>query len=228
MKVRKISISAKIFICVLALLVVSDAVIGATIYNRSKNALIQQIKDNVMNVARCVAASVPGELFDGIEPGDEEGDADFEAIHDVLSIFLDNAGVEYVYTVRKTADGGAEFLVDSDPDEPGLPGDEFEGDDYEMGEAYKGITIATSEPYTDEWGTHFSAYSPIYSDGKIVALAVIDISADWVNRQTSGLLKLIILVCAVALAVGVGIIIIIRFAISCINKIRKSIKLFDK
>ena len=211
MKVRKISITARILIAVLALLVVSDAAIGATIYNRSKNALIEQIKSNAMNITRCVAASVPGELLDGIEPGDEEGDADFETVHATLSVFLENAGVEYVYIVRENSSGSAEFVVDSDPEEPGLPGDEFEGDAYEMSEAYKGNTIATSEPYTDEWGTHFSAYSPIYSDGRITGLAVIDISADWVSEQTSGLLKLIILVCVLAIIVGAVIIIVIGF-----------------
>lgn len=154
---------------------------------------------------------MPGELFDGIEPGDEEGDPDYLTIHEKLSLFLDNADVEYVYTVRRRGDGTAEFIVDSDPEEPGLPGDDFEGDEYEMTEAYRGVSIATSEPYTDEWGTHFSAYSPIYSDGKVVALAVIDLSADWVSGQTSGLLKLIILVCVLAIIVGAVIIIVIGF-----------------
>lgn len=152
---------------------------------------------------------MPGELFDGIEPGDEEGDPDYLTIHEKLSLFLDNADVEYVYTVRRRGDGTAEFIVDSDPEEPGLPGDDFEGDEYEMTEAYRGVSIATSEPYTDEWGTHFSAYSPIYSDGKVVALAVIDLSADWVGEQTASLLRLIILVCLLAILVGVAIIIVI-------------------
>ena len=210
MKVRKISISAKIFIFVLALLIISDVVIGATIYNRAKKALVEQIKENAMNITRCVAASVSGELLPGIEPGDEEGSEAYDKVHEELTLFLENAGVEYVYTVRQKADGGAEFIVDSDPEEPGLPGDEFESDEYEMSMAYKGETVVTAEPYTDEWGTHLSAYSPIYSEGVVVALAVVDLSVDWVNAQTGGLLKLIIGVCAAALIVGVGIVFVIR------------------
>ena len=211
MRVRKLSINVKIFIFVLALLFVSDCAIGGIIYNRAKNLLVDQIKENAMNITKCVAASVPGDLFPDITVGDEEGSDSFDAIHEKLSLFLENAGVEYVYTVRYRDDGTSEFVVDSDPEEPGLPGDDFEGDEYEMNEAYKGITIATSEPYTDEWGTHLSAYSPIYSNGEVVALAVVDLSVDWVNAQTGKLLSLIIIVCAIALAAGVGIVFIIRY-----------------
>jgi hypothetical protein len=60
---------------------------------------------------------------------------------------LDNADVEYVYTVRRRGDGTAEFIVDSDPEEPGLPGDDFEGDEYEMTEAYRGVSIGGIRQY---------------------------------------------------------------------------------
>ncbi len=211
MKVRKLSINVKILIFVLALLFVSDFTIGGIIYSRAKNLLVDQIKENAMNITKCVAASVPGELFAGISAGDEEGSEAYDTIHETLSLFLDNAGVEYVYTVRFREDGSSEFIVDSDPEEPGLPGEDFEGDEYEMIAAYNGVTIATSEPYTDEWGTHLSAYSPIYSDNSVVALAVVDLSVDWVNAQTERLLTLIVLVCAVALALGIAIVFIIRY-----------------
>ena len=203
MKVRKVSITAKILIIVLILLIFSDIFIGTSIYLRTKNALITQINENAMNITKCVAASVSGELLPGISAGDEEGSEAYDTVHEQLSLFLENAGVEYVYIVRNRADGSSEFVVDSDPEEPGLPGDDFEGDEYEMSEAYKGVTVVTAEPYTDEWGTHISAYSPIYADGKIVALAVTDISMDWINAQTGKILVLIIAVCLLALIVGV-------------------------
>ena len=203
MKVRKVSITAKILIIVLILLIFSDIFIGTSIYLRTKNALITQINENAMNITKCVAASVSGELLPEISAGDEEGSEAYDTVHEQLSLFLENAGVEYVYIVRNRADGSSEFVVDSDPEEPGLPGDDFEGDEYEMSEAYKGVTIVTAEPYTDEWVTHISAYSPIYADGKIVALAVTDISMDWINAQTGKILVLIIAVCLLALIVGV-------------------------
>ena len=211
MKVRKLSINAKIFIFVLVLLFVSDFAIGGILYTRAKNLLTDQIKENAMNMTKCVAASVSGDLLSVISPGDEEGSEAFNTVHEQLSLFLENAGVEYVYTVRFRDDGTSEFIVDSDPEDPGFPGDDFEGDEYEMTEAYKGRTVVTEEPYTDEWGTHLSAYSPVYSEGHIAGLAVIDLSVDWINAQTGRLLRLIIIVCAVALAAGVGIVFIISY-----------------
>lgn len=208
MKVRKISISLKLILGVIALFLVSDILLGALVYNRTKDMLLTQIRENAMNVAACVAATVDGELLATIQPGDEEGSEAYQTILDQLTLFLDNAGVEYVYTIRVKEGGGTEFVVDSDPDEPGLPGDEFE-DDEDTAAALIGNTVANKEPYTDEWGEHLSAYSPIYKGDKVVGASAIDISMEWVNEQTSALLKMIILLCVVILAVGIVVLILV-------------------
>ncbi len=208
MKVRKVKVSLKIIISVIVLLILSDTVVGVLLYDRAKNLMETQIKENAMNIDRCVAASVDGSLFKQIQAGDENSDA-FRQIHDVLTIYLENSGVEYCYTIRKNDAGTAVFVVDSDPEEPGLIDDEFEGSQEEIAQAYAGETAVSKEPYTDEWGTHISAFSPIKDGNTVVGLAVIDLSVNWVNEQTGKLLGLIVIVCLVVLAVGVVLLLVI-------------------
>lgn len=208
MKVRKTSISLKIFIAIIALLILSDVLMGVLMYNKAKGALVTQIKENAMNVDRCVAASVSGDLLALINQ-DSLDSEEYAKIIEELALFRDNSGVEYVYTLGLDGSQHAVFLVDSDPDEPGLPGEDFGEWSDELSQAFSGQTAVDSEPYTDEWGTHISAYSPIYSDGSVVGLAVVDLSVDWVNQQTSGILGIIITVCVIVLIVGVILLLII-------------------
>lgn len=208
MKVRKKSISFKIFAAIIALLIVSDVLMGVLLYNKTRNTLVTRIKENAMNIDKCVAASVSGDLLAAITPDSVEGE-EYAAIIDELTLFLDNSGVEYVYTLGLDGSEHAVFLVDSDPDEPGMPGDDFGDWSEELAGAFSGQTTVDAEPYKDQWGTHISAYSPVYDEGKVVGLAVVDVSADSVNEQTRGILSMIISVCVIVLIVGVVILIII-------------------
>ncbi len=174
MKVRKIGIATKIFWAVIALLVISDALIGSLLYNRAEDLLVSQIKENAMNIARCSAASVDGSLLSQIHEGDEGTDLYKNAVEPLIN-FRDNSGVEYVYTVRLNDSGVPVFLVDSDDEDPAVIGDEFGSTDEEVMNAFAGQTTVNSEPYTDEWGTHISAFSPIYDGQTVAALAVVDV-----------------------------------------------------
>lgn len=208
MKVRKTSISLKIFIAIMALLIVSDVLIGVVMYNKSKSALVSQIKDSAMNIDRCVAASVSGDLLRNIN-ADSVGGEEYNKIIEELTLFLENSGVEYVYTLGLDGSQHAVFLVDSDPEEPGLPGDDFGDWSDELSSAFSGETTVDSEPYTDEWGTHISAYSPVYDNSEVVGLAVVDLSVDWVNQQTKSILIMIVSICAIVLIAGVVILVVI-------------------
>ena len=112
MKVRKSSIAVKIMISVMALLLISDLVVGVALYSRAKNLLESQIKESAMNIDRCVAASVDGAMLAQVQAGDEGTDA-YNAVFQQLKMFLENSGVEYVYTIRLNDAGKPVFAVDS-------------------------------------------------------------------------------------------------------------------
>jgi methyl-accepting chemotaxis protein len=69
--------------------------------------------------------------------------------------------------------------------------------------AFAGETTVNDEPYTDEWGVHLSAYSPVKGDDGVAGLAVVDLNFDWINAQTRGIAKIIIIICVLAFVLGV-------------------------
>ena len=222
MKVRKISIFNQLFILLAVLLLIGNGILGVVAYRHSEDTLFEQIQGNVKNLAQSSAAHVDGELLAGIEVGDEDTD-EYNQIVEQLALFRDNAELEYIYTLRQLEDGMVVFVVDSDPEEPAAIGDECEMTDGLEKAFAEGETFADEEPFTDEWGTHVSAYAPIFNDGEIVGAVGVDISANWVEEQTANLRKMVILVCVITYFVSLLILGLIML------KFKKSMnKLNDK
>lgn len=211
MKVRRISVTNKIIIGVVLLFLVSDAVLGLIAYNKSYSALVDQIKYTAESIASCVAINADGSIITAVQPGEENTEEYLEVSY-YLTDYLDKTGVEYIYTVRPAAGGGVEYAVDSQTEDFAPIGDEF--DDDEALPALSGQVVSSSEPYTDDWGTHISAYSPIYSDGKVVAAVGVDVSMEWVKEQTSGLMRSIVFMCLAILVVGIVLLVVILRVLS--------------
>ena len=210
MKVRRISVTMKLIMGIIVFLLVSDTLLGLTVYNKSKSLLVHQIKENAKNTSACIAASIDGSELSMI--GNDEsyvGSEEYNNVLDSLIVFRDNSDVEYVYTIRKNEEGSNVFVVDSDPDEPGLPGEDFGDESDDVDRAFGGESVVNKEPYTDEWGTHISAYSPIYDGKEVVGLAVVDISMEWIDSQCKGVARLIVIICIVLFMVGMVIMFII-------------------
>ena len=109
MKVRKIGIFTQLFIWLAVLLLVGNALLGYFAYTRSERALFTQIQNNVMNIARCAAMNVDGEILQQIAEGDEESES-YELVIQQLALFRDNADIEYIYTLRQTGESSL-FLL---------------------------------------------------------------------------------------------------------------------
>lgn len=193
MKVRKISIFNQLFIWLAILLLVGNAVLGIAAYKRSESALFGQIQTNVKNVAQCAAMNVSGDILKSIEAGDEGSEA-YNTIIDELALFRDNADIEYIYTLRQIGEEQFVFVVDSDTEEPAAIGDECEATEGLIIAFKEEITAADDEPFTDEWGSHVSAYSPVFDGETIVGAVGVDISANWIDEQMMALRNLVIIV----------------------------------
>ena len=195
MKVRKISIFNQLFIWLAILLLAGNAVLGIAAYKRSESALFGQIQTNVKNIAQCAAMNISGDLLKDIQPGDEGSEA-YNTIIDELSLFRDNAEIEYIYTLRQVGEEQFIFVVDSDPEEPAAIGDECEATEGLIIAFTEASTAADDEPFTDEWGSHVSAYSPVYDGDTVVGAVGVDISANWIDDQMKALRNLVIIVFA--------------------------------
>ncbi len=207
MKVRKLSITNKLILGIAVLFILSDAILGFATYNKSKQMLMDQIKFNSQHIASTVAAMVDGDKLASFEPGEEDTDRYME-VSLLLTDFVENAGVEYVYAIRNSVKGNMEYCADAQIEDCSYIGDVFE--DEEAAPSLSGSVVSSKEPYTDDWGTHISSYSPVYSGRKVVAAIGVDVSMDWVNEQTSSILRTILIVCVAVLAVGVVLLIVIR------------------
>ena len=222
MKVRKIGIFNQLFILLAILLLVGYALLGVIAYNRAERALFEQIQDNAKNIAHCAAMNVEGEILAQIQVGDEGSD-NYQVIIDELALFRDGTNLEYIYTLRHM--GGEEFIfvVDADPEEPAAIGDICEITEGLVQAQEEGITTADEEPFEDEWGTHISAYSPIFVGEEVVGVVGVDFSATWIDEQMASLRNLILLI-----SLG-GYIIILILTSLLIARFKKSMsKLNDK
>ena len=208
MKVRRISMSTKIFLYISVLLLVSDAVIGILFYQRTSNILVELTKENTLNTCSSVAANIDGEIYSKIEIGDTES-AEYNEVYRILANFRDSSGVEYVYTLNDMGDHCV-YLVDSDPEMPSDSGEPFESYDEPQITAFGGKPSIEPEPYTDAWGTHYTAYCPIFNGREVVGIVAVDTSFNWVKEQEAGILRLIIIICSVSFIIGIGILLVVR------------------
>ncbi|MCF0131782.1 MAG: methyl-accepting chemotaxis protein [Pseudobutyrivibrio sp.] len=215
MKVRKARITMKITMLVALMFIAAELVLGIVVYNKEKNTLSQQIGERACATVDCISAcleeSGQADLLPQINVGDEGSEA-FNIIKSSLTTFYDNSGMEYVYTIRKTADGRMEYVVDTDPEAPAELGADVPEEDA-METAYAGTT-SLGVPLTDEWGNHISAYSPIYSSsGEIVALATVDFSTQWVDEQLASVRTTIIAICVLAYAIEIMLLILLMVSL---------------
>ena len=224
MKVRKVGIFTQLFIWLAILLLAGNAVLGFMAYSRSEQALFGQIQSNAKNVAQCAAMSVTGEVLQTIEVG-EEGSAEYQQIIDELAVFRDNADIEYIYTLQQTGDESFIFVVDSDPEEPGAIGDECEMTQAMADALTDKVTTVADAPFTDEWGSHVSAYSPIFAGDAVVGAIGVDISANWIDEQMENLRNLVILTCIVTYAISLTVLLLLMMKFRRgMNKLNNKVK----
>ncbi|MCR5320834.1 MAG: methyl-accepting chemotaxis protein [Lachnospiraceae bacterium] len=195
MKVRKVKITTKLIIGIIALILITDFILGAAIYNKANNMLIEQIKRGSESIANATAGFVDGEVVASVQPGDETTDAYLEQSN-LLDHFRLSSGAEYIYAVRQTANG-LEYGLDGQYEDASAIGDVFE--DTEVLPAFSGQVVSSSKPYTDEWGTHITSYSPIYSGNKIVGAIGVDVSLASVQEQTASLVVTISIICLIVI-----------------------------
>lgn len=201
MKTRKLGIFTQLFLWLVVLLLAGNMLLGYFAYSKSEAALLQQIQGNAKNIAQCAAMSVSGDLLRTIEEG-EEGSENYNIIVDELALFRDNAEIEYIYTLRQTGEDSYVFIVDSDPEEPADIGEECESTEGLYAAFNEQVTAADEEPFTDEWGSHLSAYSPVYDGTEVVGAVGVDFSANWIDEQMQALRNLVIIICVVTYAVS--------------------------
>lgn len=219
MKTKKLSIAAQLFLFILGASIIVAMIVGSVAYVHMGNFLKKKCKDDVMEIAVIAAENVDGEIFAKAMEGDETA---LLMVKDSLSFFLVGDSVTYVYTLMPKNADWFQFVVDTDPEDPGEYAEDYEAQDA-MFEAMQGSASVTEEAFTDEWGTFYSGYAPISQDGKVLGIVAVDYEASSIQTSLNSLIRNILLTVGAAMlfAVVTALLVAIRMR-------RNFIKVNDK
>ncbi len=185
MKTRKTSISTQLFLFILGASLIVALIVGGVSYSTMGRFLRQKTMDNVMEIAVIAAENVDEETFLKAMEGEEDA---LSAVKDSLSFFLSGDSVTYVYTLMPKDESNFQFVVDTDPDDPGEYAEDYEAQ-IAMFEAMEGKASVTKEAFTDEWGTFYSGYAPIMQDGKTLGIVAVDYEASSIRTSLNRLIR---------------------------------------
>ena len=219
MKTRKISIAAQLFLFILGAAIVVALIVGIVSYATMSNFLRSKTKNDVMEIAVMGAANVDGETFAKAVEGDEDA---LLVVKDSLSFFLEGESVTYIYTLMPKNADNFQFVVDTDPDDPGEYAEDYEADDA-MFEAMEGHASVTAQPITDEWGTFYCGYAPVSYNGKVLGIVAVDYEASSIQTSLNSLVRNLVG------AVIIGIIVAILAAFTMAIRMKRNFtKVNDK
>ena len=219
MKTKKLSIAAQLFLFIWGAAMVVAAIVGSIAYLNMGSFLQKKCKDDVMEIAVIAAENVDGKTFANAMKGNETA---LLEVKDSLSFFLAGNSVTYVYTLMPKDAEWFQFVVDTDPEDPGEYAEVYEAQDAVF-EAMKGGPSVTEDPFTDEWGTFYSGYAPITQDGKVLGIVAVDYEASSIQTSLNSLIRNILL------AVGAAILFAALAALLVAVRMRRNfIKVNDK
>lgn len=200
MKTQKISIASQLFLFILGAAVIVALIVGSVAYSNMSRFLEQKTKDDVKEIAVIAAENVDGEAFSRAMAGDEEA---LLTVKDSLSFFLVGDSVTYVYTLMPKDAENFQFVVDTDPEDPGEYAEDYAAET-EMFEAMKGNASVTPTPITDEWGTFYSGYAPIKVNGSPAGIVAVDYQASSIRTSLGSLVRNILIAVGTAVAFAVA------------------------
>jgi methyl-accepting chemotaxis protein len=122
------------------------------------------------------------------------------------------------FYIMKKVDDKIYFILDDAEDGPCKINEEYTDYDPELMKAFAGKTTASTDFYTDEWGTYLSGYTPIYdAQGKLLAVFGADMDVKKAVEKQDFIGSLIYLV--MGLAILAAALIIFFFSTTIIRDI---------
>jgi diguanylate cyclase (GGDEF)-like protein len=193
-------------------IVIAVGAIGSLAYKRMSAHYLQQIRTTVTGYAHCASLLIDGDAHEGF---DEPEDMDSQALVDMrerLGRFMQiDERISDIYTMTRTdrANNIWKFVIDiarsgdvgghgivSEPEKPLPLGEEYDvATRPELQEALS-VPVAETEIHDGRRGGRLSAYAPIFnSANEAVAIVGIDISADTIRQEMSGIRNTILFSC---------------------------------
>ncbi|MCR4692181.1 MAG: EAL domain-containing protein [Lachnospiraceae bacterium] len=186
MKKRKIVVRNKAAIYVLIGALVMFVCLGVVTYHKVSQLMIDHSKQSAMALAGSISGELDGDMLAGIR---SSSDRDWQIVYDQLGKYRHYSYVKYLYTMRKDDQGNVSFIVDADTDDPVAVGEPYELLQ-DMVPAFEGEVCCDNSVSSDQWGSYYSAYAPVFDkDGKVVGIVGVDISIEDINSYLKILLR---------------------------------------
>lgn len=219
-KNAKVSIRAKVSLGMVICTLLVGGAIGGIGMMQTKSNLLNQSKNHAMSIAKSAALNIDGDMLEEIRAGDEDTEQ-YNQILGELQNFLQGDEIEYIYTMRKE-DGVVSFVVDADTEEGADVGEVYES--YaEIEQAFSGETTVDKEITTDEWGSFYSAFAPIYnSTDKLVGIVGVDCSVSVIEHQIGTYIRRFLII------EGLGIVISVLLAYILSSLLTKNVRIIDE
>ena len=178
------SLSTRIILMVGCILLVSSILFCSVSIYVSRSSIRKSIQQRMLDIANCASGSVSGEAMKTLSEDTVGSDA-YQKIYDTLAVFRENVEFEYVYCIKEDQPGHYIFTIDLDQVSPASYGDEVKYTDA-LASAGRGKAAVDEVPYTDQWGSFYSAYSPVFdASGKVVGIVAVDFTVSWFESQLS-------------------------------------------
>ena len=205
---RKLSATSRALVMFVFAAMLINLALGVLAARQAAVAIKAQIRSRMLDTVNTAADMLNGDVLHDLSPADA-GTPEYEDAMQILTYFQDNIELEYIYCIRD--DGGRRFSFGLDPtsDDPGDFGSPVVYTKA-LYQASRGIAAVDNQPYKDEWGTFYSAYSPVFdSTGRVAGTVAVDFSKEWYDKQISSLYWMAVIMGVVTFAIGVMLIMIV-------------------
>jgi diguanylate cyclase (GGDEF)-like protein len=177
----RLTIQSKLFFSHFAAIILISGSVGTYFYQSAIDNLTQALRSRLQNSAALVSHGLNVQSLDQIRAVEDMNKAVYkEGVESLRDFVKANPDIAFIYVMRKVGDR-AEFVLDSDTDDPAAPGEDYPYDLPALMEGF--IRPAVDKEITkDRWGSFLSGYSPLDA-GKGIYLVGIDMYAGEVESK---------------------------------------------
>ena len=187
-------------------ILIVNLLLGIVLSHNSGEAVKNLISSKMLDITNTAADMIDGDVLRNITPEDA-GTPEYEEIMRVLTHFQENIDLEYIYCIQDKGNKNFVFGLDPTPVDPGEFGSPVVYTDA-LFSASRGKAAADLEPYSDAWGSFYSAYSPVFdSNGKVAGIIAVDFDRSWYDSYVNSFFLATLLIVGVSLSVGISLVI---------------------
>jgi len=180
------SITTKLVASFMVLVIVISGLTFVYTYTETKNAINESLQDHLKDVSSTMASQITDEeiaVILSLQSGDESSPEYQAIVGHLRDMRADSDSIDNAF-IMIFEGGQLIFLVDDYEDDPCMIGDVYDTPDLEVIQQAMAEPTASSEIYSDEWGSYMSGYAPVRNaDGDAVFVLGIDMDASTVLDQ---------------------------------------------